>query len=60
MRRTDLERELRARGWEPTGEMSGERHTIWRHPEHPHAIYVPTEDIVIDAVGAAVLDMAEG
>jgi len=60
MRRTDLERQLTERGWHATGEASGMRHAVWRHPKKRHTIYVPTEDIILDSTAERILGEAEG
>jgi hypothetical protein len=60
MRRTDLERKLIEMGWRSTGEASGMRHAVWRHPKKRHPIYVPTEDLILNSTAERLLGEAEG
>lgn len=60
MRRTDLEKKLTKKGWWPTGEASGMRHAVWRHPKKRHPIYVPMEDIILDSTAERLIYEAEG
>ncbi len=60
MRRRDLEKKLTEMGWRPTGEASGMRHAVWRHPKKRHPIYVPIEDLILDSTAERLLDEAEG
>jgi len=56
----DLERKLMEMGWRSTGEASGMRHAVWRHPKRRHAIYMPTEDFILDSTAERLIGEAEG
>jgi hypothetical protein len=58
MRRTDLERKLRALGWTTTGEQSGGRHVLWRRGRS--TLIVGNYHIVWDSTADRLLRYAEG
>lgn len=60
MRRSELERRLRALGWVPTGETSGVNHTKWAHLQRPDKLAVPIYDLVFDSRAQSLLSDAEG
>jgi hypothetical protein len=60
VRRTELEAKLKALGWAPTGERSGQNHTVWVHPRKPFKLYVPRYDLIVDAVAQRILEDAGG
>lgn len=57
MRRSLVEKALRALGWEPY-KPSGKRHVLWRHPDLVYTIAVPTDDLILDPVGERLIDDA--
>src|ERR1043166_8996512 len=40
VRRTDLEKRLKALGWAPTSKVSGKNHRVWAHPKREHELYI--------------------
>jgi len=59
VRRSELEKKLKALGWSPTGQASGSNHTLWVHPTKGK-LAVPRYDLIIDATAERLLDEAEG
>jgi hypothetical protein len=60
MRRTELEAALKERGWAPTGQASGTRHTLWRHARRRRPLAVPNQELILDSVAEALIAEAEG
>jgi hypothetical protein len=58
VRRTDLEKRLKALGWAPTSKASGRNHRVWAHPQREFELYIPQYDLIPDAVGQRILDDA--
>lgn len=58
VRRTDLEKRLKALGWAPTSKASGKNHRVWAHPRREHELYIPQYDLIPDAVGQRILEDA--
>jgi hypothetical protein len=58
VRRTDLEKGLKALGWAPTSKASGRNHRVWTHPQREFELYIPQYDLIPDAVGQRILDDA--
>ena len=59
MKRSELEKKLKALGWVPTGEFSGINHTQWAHPNRPGKLAVPIYDLVLDSSAESLLIQAE-
>jgi hypothetical protein len=59
MRREELERRLRALGWEPTDQMSGPRYRLWRHKERRAPLAVPESELLFDSTGGRLIAEAE-
>jgi len=58
MRRTELERQLKALGYHPIGQSSGQGHEIWLGPNGK--IKVPVSDLILESVAADILNIAKG
>ena len=58
VRRTDLEKRLKALGWAPTSKASGKNHRVWAHPKREFELYIPQYDLIPDAVGQRILEDA--
>lgn len=58
VRRTDLEKRLKALGWAPTSKASGRNHRVWDHPQREFELYIPQYDLIPDAVGQRILSDA--
>ena len=58
VRRTDLEKMLKALGWAPTSKTSDRNHRVWAHPQREFELYIPQYDLIPDAVGQRILDDA--
>jgi hypothetical protein len=58
MRRTELERKLRALGWSTKGESSGAHHVLWRRGRS--TLVVGNYDIVWDSTAERLIRYADG
>ena len=58
VRRSDLEKRLKALGWARTSKASGRNHRVWAHPQREFELYIPQYDLIPDAVGQRILDDA--
>ena len=58
MRRDDLEQQLSALGWQPSGP-SGANHVKWTHPRKRHALFVRQDEVINVYTARRILDEAE-
>jgi len=58
VKRSELEKRLKALGWGPTG-VSGKNHTVWTHPRKIHKLVVPVYDLIYDSNAEGILTDAE-
>lgn len=62
MRRTDLEKQLKALGYYPAGQRSGKGHMMWFGPGGKVAVPMTTDndELILDSVAASILELAKG
>src|SRR5262249_42747076 len=59
MRRTDLEKRLKALGRAPTSKASGRNHHVWLHPKREFELYIPNTILSLTQSGNASSRMLE-
>jgi hypothetical protein len=60
MKRSELERKLKALGWAPTGKTSGANHDVWAHPKRTRRLYIRRVDVINVHTANRILEEAEG